>query len=160
MTRYEEPKKKTKFTRRILPYGINTNRYVIEYRIYGKLRSELLSLEKVLIKKFPYPKFYQFGDSISHITLIPPINQNINKEFILKSVREEFKSLRLVKINVCQKLRSQVADWHSSAHNICLVISEYNFHKPNDIFVFYPPLYYANQNFMINCIKIMSNVCL
>lgn len=73
-------------------------RYFIEYRICGKLRLELLDLEKELANQFP--DLEQYGEQILHVTLIPPINQNIQKEFILESVREELKKFRILEFKI------------------------------------------------------------
>jgi 2'-5' RNA ligase len=73
-------------------------RYFIEYRICGKLNSELMLIQKELMRKFPY--FDKYGDQEFHITLVPPINEKIAKEFILESVREELKSIKVVEFKV------------------------------------------------------------
>jgi 2'-5' RNA ligase len=73
-------------------------RYFIEYRICGKLNSKLKSIKNELKRKFPY--FYQFEGQVFHITLVPPINVDIEKEFILESIREELKSRMVVEFKV------------------------------------------------------------
>jgi 2'-5' RNA ligase len=73
-------------------------RYFIEYRVCGKLRMELISIQNELLRKFP--NFHQFDDQIPHITLVPPINQGIAKEFILESIREELKSTGIEEFKV------------------------------------------------------------
>jgi len=74
------------------------NRYFIEYRICGKLNSDLMLIQKELMRKFPY--FYNYDDQEFHITIVPPINEKIAKEFILESIREELKSIRVVEFKV------------------------------------------------------------
>ncbi len=74
------------------------NSYFIEYRLCGKLRLELISIQNELERKFP--DFNQFDKQILHITLVPPIKQSIAKEFILESIREELKSIRVVEFKV------------------------------------------------------------
>lgn len=74
------------------------NRYFIEFRLCGKLRLNLMSIQNELTRKFPY--FNQFDDQILHITLVPPINQRTAKEFILESIREELKSIRVLEFKV------------------------------------------------------------
>lgn len=76
----------------------HSNRYFIEYRLCGKLRLELLSIQKELSEEFS--DFSEFDEQIPHITLIPPINGDIPKEFILESIREELKPVRLLEFKV------------------------------------------------------------
>lgn len=72
--------------------------YFTEYRLCGKLREEIISIQNELVRKFP--DFYQFDKQVPHITLVPPIKQKIAKEFILESVREELKSARVLEFKV------------------------------------------------------------
>ncbi|MDE1878002.1 MAG: 2'-5' RNA ligase family protein [Thaumarchaeota archaeon] len=74
------------------------NRYFIEYGICGKLNSDLMLIQKELMRKFPY--FDNYDDQEFHITIVPPINEKIAKEFILESIREELKSIRVVEFKV------------------------------------------------------------
>ena len=74
------------------------NRYFTEYRLCGKLRLEFISIRNKLERKFP--DFNQFDEQKLHITLVPPINQKIAKEFILESIREELKSTRILEFKV------------------------------------------------------------
>ena len=74
------------------------NRYFTEYRLCGKLRLELISIQNELERKFP--DFNQFDEQKLHITLVPPINQKTAKEFLLESIREELKSTRILEFKV------------------------------------------------------------
>ena len=78
------------------------NRYFIEYRLCGKLRLELIELKKTLLRNFP--EIEQFNEPILHITLIPPINQTenqkIQREYILETIREEFRKAKILEFKI------------------------------------------------------------
>lgn len=75
----------------------NRVRYLIEYRVCGKLRLELRAIKSTINSTFPQIQDfdYKYDLPIFHISLLPPlINQN--KEFVLKSVKEAFKDSYII----------------------------------------------------------------
>jgi len=67
--------------------------------------------------------------------------------------------VKFIEVDVCEELACPVAKWHSFMECFCFVIVQNELNEPYCVFVVYMAFYDAKKNVVIDCFKVVVNVC-